>query len=109
MTTTDQSARAVTDPVGLITDLITGVEKDLDPEAVRAVVIGVVGGRAKSRRLAEALAARPEVLSDGRSPALRAIGDLLIALRKAGATTISAPVCRDCGKHLRTFQRRGQD
>lgn len=109
MTTTDQPARAVTDPVGLITDLITRVQKDLDPAAVRAVVLGVAGGRAKSRRLAEALAARPEVLSDGRSPAPRAIGDLLIALRKAGATTISPPVCRDCGKHLRTFQRRGQD
>ncbi|MER6363817.1 hypothetical protein [Kitasatospora sp. NPDC001527] len=105
MTTTDQSARAVTDPVGLITDLITRVEKNLDPAAVRAVVLGVVGGRAKSRRLAEALEAQPEVLTDGRSPALRAIGDLLIALRKAGAVTTSPPVCRDCGKHLRTFQR----
>ena len=109
MTTSDQPDRAVTDPVGLITDLITRVENDLDPAAVRAVVLGVTGGRAKSRRLAEALAARPEVLSDGRSPAPRAIGDLLIALRKAGVTAISPPVCRDCGKHLRTFQRRGQD
>jgi hypothetical protein len=109
VTTTDQPARAVTDPVGLITDLITRIEKDLDPAAVQTVVLRVAGGRAKSRRLAEALAARPEVLSDGSSPAPRAIGDLLIALRKAGATTISPPVCRDCGKHLRTFQRRGQD
>ncbi|MGW1412692.1 site-specific integrase, partial [Streptomyces sp. NPDC002403] len=109
MTTTDQPARAVADPVSLITDLITHVERDLDPAAVRTVVLGVVGGRAKSRRLAEALEARPEVLTDGRSPALRAIGDLLIALRKAGAVTISPPVCRDCGKHLRSFQRRGQD
>ncbi|GAA3084567.1 hypothetical protein GCM10020000_83690 [Streptomyces olivoverticillatus] len=109
MTTTEHPARAVTDPVGLITDLITRVEKDLDPAAVRGVVLCVAGGRAKSRRLAEALEARPEVLTDGRSPALRAIGDLLIALRKAGAVTITPPVCRDCGKHLRTFQRRGQD
>ncbi|MEU0414749.1 site-specific integrase [Streptomyces griseorubiginosus] len=109
MTRTDQPARAVTDPVGLIADLISHVEKDLDPAAVRAVVLSVAGGRAKSRRLADALAARPEVLSDGRSPAPRAVGDLLIALRKAGATTISPPVCRDCGKHLRTFQRRSQD
>ena len=46
---------------------------------------------------------------DGRSPAPRAVGDLLIALRKAGATAISAPVCAECGKQLRTLQRRGQD
>ena len=42
---------------------------------------------------------RPAVLADGRSPAPRAVGDLLIALRKAGATAISAPVCAECGKH----------
>lgn len=36
------------------------------------------------------------------------VGDLLIALRKAGAVTISPPVCAECGKLLRTFQRRGE-
>jgi hypothetical protein len=38
----------------------------------------------------------------------RAIGDLLIALRGAGAA-VSAPVCAACGKQLRTLQRRGED
>ena len=42
-------------------------------------------------------------------PRRRAVGDLLIALNKAGATEISAPVCAECGKHLRTLQRRGDD
>ena len=69
----------------------------------------VAGGRAKRRKLAQALAARPAVLTDGRSPAPRVVGDLLIALRKAGAVMISPPVCAGCGKHLRTLQRRGQD
>jgi hypothetical protein len=101
--------RAVSDPIGLITQLVAAVEEQLKPERIRAVVTAVAGGRAKSRRLALALANRPEVLADGRSPAPRAVGELLIALRQAGATTVSPPCCADCGKRLRTFQRRGQD
>ena len=69
----------------------------------------VAGGRAKRRKLAQALAERPSVLTDGRSPAPRAVGDLLIALRKAGARAVSPPACTGCGKDLRTMQRRGQD
>ncbi|MCF3105731.1 hypothetical protein IPZ58_29690 [Streptomyces roseoverticillatus] len=109
MTTADHHGRAVTDPIGLMTDLITDVEKELEPAAIQAVVTAVAGGRAKSRRLAQALAMRPAVLTDGRSPAPRAIGDLLIELRNAGASAISPPVCVECGKNLRTLQRQGQD
>ncbi|MER6379890.1 site-specific integrase [Streptomyces sp. NPDC001127] len=109
MTTADQLDRAVTDPVGLITDLVADVEKELGAETIRAVVTAVAGGRAKSRHLAKALAMRPVVLTDGRSPAPRAIGDLLIELRKAGASAIASPVCAECGKKLRTLQRRSQD
>lgn len=49
------------------------------------------------------------MLTDGRSPAPRVAGSLLIALRRAGAVRVSAPVCTGCGKPLNTFQRRGQD
>jgi hypothetical protein len=52
---------------------------------------------------------RPAVLTDGRSPAPRVVGNLLIALCNVGAAGISAPVCAECGKQLRTLQRRGQD
>ena len=69
----------------------------------------VAAGRAKRRRLAQALLDKPSLLTDGRSPAPRVAGDLLIALRRAGAVTISPPVCAACGKQLRTLQRRGQD
>ena len=48
-------------------------------------------------------------VGDGRSPAPRVVGDLLIALRTAGAVVISPPVCAACGKPLRTLQRGGQD
>jgi hypothetical protein len=103
------SDRVISDPVGLITDLIAAVECRLTREQIRAVAAEVAGGRAKSRRLASALAGRPAVLADGRSPAPRAVGDLLVALREAGAQTVSPPCCARCGKQLRTFQRRGQD
>ena len=100
---------AVADPAGATVDLVCGAEPALDRAVVAAAVAGVAGGRAKRRKLAQALAARPGVLVDGRSPAPRVIGDLLIALRKAGAAVISPPVCTGCGKDLRTMQRRGQD
>jgi hypothetical protein len=100
---------AVVDPIGAITALVVVVEDRLAPGRVRAIVSGVVGGRAKSRQVAVALAASPSVLLDGRSPAPRAIGDLLIALREAGARSIAAPRCAECDKPLRTLQRRGQD
>ena len=103
------SDRAVSDPVGLITGLVAAAEPGLEPEQIRAVVTAVSGGRAKSRRLASALAERPAVLTDGKSPAPRVVGDLLAALRQAGAEAISPPCCAQCGKPLRSFQRRGQD
>jgi hypothetical protein len=97
------------DPVGVIVALVAGVEPALSRTAVEDLVISVAGGRAKRRKLAGALAERPAVLADGRSPAPRAIGDLLIALRRAGATVIAPPACAGCGKALATLQRRGQD
>lgn len=100
--------RAVSDPIGLVVELVAAVEPTLAGGQVHAVVTGVAGGRAKARRLAAALARRPGVLIDGRSPAPRAVGELLLALRRAGATAIGPPCCAECGKALRTLQRRGQ-
>jgi hypothetical protein len=107
VTTTDHD-RAVSDPNGFITDLVVTVDDRLAPAQVRASVTAITGGRAKSRRLAAFLAERPAVLTDGRSPAPRVVGDLLITLRKAGAE-VSPPVCSQCGKPMRTLQRRGQN
>lgn len=109
MTSPGGCERAVSDPIGLITELVAVVEHQLTREQIGAVAAAVAGGRAKSRRLASALAERPGVLADGRSPAPRAVGDLLVALRRAGARSVSPPRCARCGKQLRTFQRRGQD
>ncbi|MFN2495743.1 MAG: hypothetical protein ABR608_07535 [Pseudonocardiaceae bacterium] len=100
--------RAVANPIGLIVELIAAVEPTLAPEQVRGVVTAVAAGRAKARRLASALAQRPGVLVDGRSPAPRAVAELVLSLRRAGATAICLPCCAECGKQLRSFQRRGQ-
>jgi hypothetical protein len=107
-TTSAHPDRAVSDPIGLIAELIAAVDHTLAPERIGEVVTAVAGGRAKARRLAAALAQRPGVLVDGRSPAPRVVAELLLALRGVGATTVSPPCCAQCGKHLRSFQRRGQ-
>jgi hypothetical protein len=101
--------RVLSDPIGLVMELIGAVEPALAPEQVRGVVTDVASGRAKARRLASALAQRPGVLLDGRSPAPRAVGELLLALRRAGATAVCPPCCAECGKQLGSLQRRGQD
>ena len=99
----------LTDPVGVVTGLVTGIERTLGRAAIEDTVTSVAGGRAKRRRLARALIERPALLADGRSPAPRVVADLLIALRSAGATGVAAPACAGCGRPLRTMQRRGQD
>ena len=97
------------DPVGVVAGLLCAAEPGLDRQVAGDLVRSVAAGRAKRRRLAQALLGKPSLLVDGRSPAPRVAGDLLIALRHAGAVTISPPVCAGCGKPLRTVQRRGQD
>ena len=107
--TGDVAGQTLPDPIGTITRLVAEIEPALATGLIQDIAAGVAGGRAKRRRLAQALVQRPAVLQDGRSPAPRAVGDLLIALRRAGAQAVSPPCCGGCGKHLRTLQRRGED
>ena len=108
-TVTHAVSEVLTDPLGVVVDLVADHEPGLDRAVIAEVVKDVSGGRAKRRRLAQALLEKPTLLADGCSPAPRVVGDLLIALRNAGAVNISPPVCAECGKRLRTLQRRGQD
>lgn len=102
--------QAMVEPVGLVVDFVISADPGVDSQTAREVVIGVAAGRAKARRLAAALAQRPAVLSDGRSPAPLVVGELLVALRAAGAERISAPLCVRCDRPLRgSMARRGQD
>jgi hypothetical protein len=104
-----QSAEVLANPLHVVIDLIAASESSLSRASIEAVVVGVAGGRTKRRRLAQTLQEHPSLLRDGRSPAPVVVGNLLIALRKAGAVAIAAPVCTDCGKALPSLQRRGND
>jgi len=103
------AADALPDPLGVVVELITDVEPALDSAVVAGLVNNVAPGRNTRRRLAQTLLNNPSLLTTGRSPAPRVAGSLLIALRQAGAVNISAPICADCSKQLRTMQRRGQN
>lgn len=101
------SADPVLDPVGVVAGLVTAADPGLDEETARRAAERAAGGRAKRRRLAAALAADPSVLVTGLSPAPRAVGDLLLALRAAGAAGISPPRCAGCAREVTSMQRRG--
>ena len=106
---TPQAPEVLADPVGVIVGLVCGTEPGFDRRVAGELVQRIAAGRAKRRRLAQALIDKPSLLTDGRSPAPRVAGNLLIALRQAGAVVISPPVCAGCGRQLRTLQRRGED
>jgi hypothetical protein len=101
------------DPIAVVLEIVQEVMgrsgSTANSSSLESSVVAVAGGRVKRRRLAQALVDRPGVLTDGRSPAPRVVGDLLLSLRAAGIQGIAAPVCAQCGRQLRTLQRRGQD
>ena len=101
-------AAALSDPVGTVVSLVTAADPALERDLVRRIVEQAGGGRSKRRRLAVELAGNPSVLATGRSPASKVAGDLLLALRAAGATGISPPWCADCGRRVTSVQRRGE-
>jgi len=88
------------DPVGLIVRVIADVEQTLDPGQISEVVTRVAGGRAKRRRLAQALRDDPLLPVTGGPPVPWAAGQLLLGLRSAGAGDIAAPRCGECGRSL---------
>src|SRR5258708_37167099 len=97
----------VLDPVGTVVGLVTAADPSLDEGTARQAAERAAGGRAKHRRLAAALASDPSVLATGRSPAPRAVGDLLPALRAPRAAGISPPRGAGCGRGGPPMQRRG--
>jgi integrase len=105
---TEPAGRAAADPAGAVVAAVTATVPGLDPGMIRAAVEDS-GGRARRRRLAAALAADPSVLTSGRSPAPPVVGDLLLALRTAGAAAISLPRCAACDREITSVQRHGRN
>lgn len=106
--TSAMAPEVIADPLRVVVDLVAFHEPDLERAAIEAAAAALAGGRAKQRRLAQALLDNPGVLLDGRSPAPRAVGDLLLALRRIGAQRVSSPTCAKCRRTLRSLQRRGE-
>ena len=102
------SSELLVDPLTSIAALVEVADPSLDETTVRRVLEEVGGGRAKRRRLALALAADASVLTTGRSPAPRVVGDLLLALRAAGSDAIAPPRCAECDREITSMQRRGE-
>jgi hypothetical protein len=103
------ASEVLLDPIGAATTAVSRVDPAFDPDTVRHIVEQVGGGREKRRRLASALIENPSVLTTGRSPAPKVVGDLLLALRAAGYRGIGSPRCAECDREIASMQRRGQD
>jgi hypothetical protein len=98
----------IRDPAGTVVDLVMTADPDLDRDTVLRIVEQTGGGRAKGRRLAAALVENPSVLTSGRSPAPKNVGDLLLALRRSGAAGIALPRCAECDRDITSMQRRAE-
>jgi hypothetical protein len=97
---TETVEEAIADPVGLIVRLVTNVEQHLDAQQIREAVAQAAAGRAKRRRLAQVLSENPSLLITGEPPVPWAVGQLLFGLRAAGAGSIAAPRCGQCGRSV---------
>ena len=96
------------DPVAAVGAAVSRVDPVIDPATVRRLVEQVGGGRAKRRRLAIAVTEDPSVLTTGRSPAPKVVGDLLLALRAAGSSKTAPPRCAGCEREITSMQRRAE-
>ena len=90
----------IADPVGVIVGLVAEADPAMSPADIRAEVTRVAGGRAKRRRLAQAICDAPSLLVTGGPPVSRAAGELLLGLRAAGSQAIAAPRCGECGRSV---------
>ncbi|MHB8296799.1 MAG: hypothetical protein ACYDH5_19760 [Acidimicrobiales bacterium] len=102
------STTAFTDPASAVVEMVTSACPQLEAQEIAEAVTSVAPTRTVLRRLAQGLAARPAVLDDGRSPAPKVVGQLLLELRRRGAT-VAAPVCAGCKEQLSVLFRRGED
>jgi hypothetical protein len=87
-------------PLDTIVEFVAAADPRAAIGAVRDVVRSVATTRLLQRQMAKALASRPEVLHDGVPPAPQAVGELLLALRRAGVAVVAAPICGVCARAL---------
>jgi hypothetical protein len=88
--------RSVTDPAGVIVEMVAAAEPGLDASTITAAVVEVSATKVKQRVLAQALFADPELLTSARPHGPRSIERLIHALLARGAVHVVLPECARC-------------
>lgn len=95
-------------PLDAVVQLVGRTERTLDPEQVREAVLEVASRRVDWHRIAIELRDNPGVLQTGCGPSQLKVGNMLAALKKAGAEQVAWPRCCDCGREIaKLMSRRG--
>ncbi|MFJ9949414.1 hypothetical protein [Kitasatospora sp. NPDC091207] len=98
MTATAPAPRFLTEPTSVIAEAVAAADPGLPAQAITLAVERVADTRAKQRRLAQALAADPALLTSGRPQGPRLIELLVRELLPHGPTRLVLPRCAGCGK-----------
>lgn len=83
----------------MILEVLVATEPDLPLDLLEHNVDQIADTRAKLRRLAQALATSPDLLTTGRPEGPRLIELLVRALQPHGASRLVMPRCAGCGKN----------
>jgi hypothetical protein len=101
--------RVLTDPRGLIIEIVARVEAHLAADDVAGALDEAVrNGRSGHRRLAQALDANPALLTSGRPDGPPLLDRFIRALLARGAQRVVIPRCGACGKPNPLRQRHWQ-
>ncbi|MFF7415410.1 hypothetical protein [Streptomyces lydicus] len=99
--------RYMSEPVGVVTDIVLSIEPGLDRDLVTDIVRTVVPRRPRQRELAQALNGDPDLLTSARPEGPRAVERLIPALQDQGARHVVLPQCAHCGKTRPLLSRDG--
>ncbi|MDR7170493.1 hypothetical protein J2W56_004244 [Nocardia kruczakiae] len=109
--TTDSASvpRYLADPVAVIVEAVAAVEPGLDPALIATVADAVTTTRPGRRRLAQAVAESPALLTCGLPEGPPLVDRLIRALREQGAVTVVQPCCPSCGKPAQRMSSRDEN
>jgi hypothetical protein len=109
MNSPPEPERVLTDPVGVIVDIVGRVELTLGSAVIADVAEQVARSRAGRRQLAGALSDDPTLLTSGRTAGPPLVDRLIRALSEHGAIAVVQPCCATCGKTPKTICHRAAD
>ncbi|MGW2789814.1 hypothetical protein ACWC9H_07805 [Streptomyces sp. NPDC001251] len=95
---TTEPPRFLTEPVAVISEIVLALEPELAPDTVAETIAALAKLKSRHRRLAEALARDPDLLTSSRPEGPATVQALIRALQAIGAKRVVAPRCARCGK-----------